>query len=190
MPVTFKRLIPFTLAAVAAIGAGAAFPSATALAALPTGAAAPDFTTQAVLAGKPFSFHLGEALRKGPVVLYFFPAAFTSGCTIEAHDFSDASAAFTAAGATVIGLSHDPIDKLSRFSVTECRNKFAVGIASSPVISAYKVKLPVISMSDRTSYVIAPDGKILMTYSALSPQGHVTKALAAVQAWRAAHPAS
>jgi peroxiredoxin Q/BCP len=190
MPLKPKRLIPFALAAAVAAGVVTALPGATALAALPQGAAAPDFDTQAVLAGKPFGFHLAEALRKGPVVLYFFPAAFTSGCTIEAHDFSDATEKFSAAGATVIGLSHDPLDKLSRFSVTECRNKFAVGVASSAVIAAYKVKLPVVSMSDRTSYVIAPDGKILMTYSALSPQGHVTRSLAAVQAWRAAHPVS
>lgn len=159
----------------------------TAQAALPQGAQAPDFTTQAVLAGKPFSFHLAEALKKGPVVLYFFPAAFTSGCTIEAHDFSDATAQFRALGATVIGLSHDSIDKLSRFSVSECRNNFAVGVAADPVVAAYKVKLPVISMTNRTSYVIAPDGRILMMYSALSPQGHVSQALAAVKAWKAGH---
>jgi len=174
----------FALAAMLAI-----LPGSAAMAALPQGAPAPDFQTQAVLAGKPFDFHLADALRKGPVVLYFFPAAFTSGCTIEAHDFSDATASFRAAGATVIGLSHDPLDKLSRFSVTECRSKFAVGLASNAVIAAYKVKLPLLAMSDRTSYVIAPDGKILMAYSAFSPQGHVAKSLAAVQAWRAGHPA-
>jgi len=189
MPLQPKRLIPFALTAtIAAIMA--TLPASPAPAALPQGAPAPDFQTQAVLAGKPFAFRLAEALRKGPVVLYFFPAAFTSGCTIEAHDFSDATDAFRAAGATVIGLSHDPIDKLSRFSVTECRSKFAVGVASSEVIAAYKAKMPLLSMSDRTSYVIAPDGKIVMAYSALSPQGHVTKSLAAVKAWRAAHPAS
>ena len=170
------------------LAAGAAFAPA-AYAALPDGAAAPAFATQAVLAGKPFEFRLAAALKKGPVVLYFFPAAFTTGCTIEAHAFSDATAEFAAQGATVIGLSHDPIDTLSRFSVTECRNKFAVGVASSEIISAYKVKLPALSMSDRTSYVIAPDGHILMAYSAFAPNGHVTRALEAVKAWRAAHPA-
>ena len=175
------------LAIAAALVMAAAAP---AFAALNTGDTAPEFTAQAFTGGKPFDFDLAKALKKGPVVLYFFPAAFTNGCTIEAHDFSDATDKFRAAGATVIGLSHDPIDKLSRFSMTECRNKFAVGIASSAVISAYKVKLPVLSMSDRTSYVIAPDGKILMTYSALSPQGHVARSLAAVQAWRTAHPAA
>ena len=159
-------------------------------AALPLGANAPQVDTPAVIAGKPFQFKLGEALKKGPVVLYFFPAAFTSGCTIEAHEFSDATQQFAAAGATVVGLSHDPIDKLSRFSVTECRNKFAVGVASSAIIDAYKVKLPIVSMSDRTSYVIAPDGKVIFVYSALSAEGHVSKTLAAVKAWRAQHPHS
>ncbi|WP_241126953.1 peroxiredoxin [Novosphingobium terrae] len=190
MSLPFKRLIPVALFTMLGAGIVAALPGTPARAALPQGAAAPDFQTQAVLAGKPFGFHLADALKKGPVVLYFFPAAFTSGCTIEAHDFSDATEAFRASGATVIGLSHDPLDKLSRFSVTECRNKFAVGVASSKVISAYKVKLPLLSMSNRTSYVIAPDGKILMMYSAFSPQDHVAKALAAVQAWHRTHPAS
>lgn len=157
-------------------------------AALPIGAHAPAVETPAVLAGKPFQFKLADALKNGPVVLYFFPAAFTSGCTIEAHEFSDATAEFAAAGATVVGLSHDPIDKLSRFSVTECRNKFAVGVASNAIIDQYKVKLPIVSMSDRTSYVIAPDGKVIFVYSALSAEGHVSKTLAAVKAWKAAHP--
>lgn len=177
------------LLGVLAVATGAAFAVSQANAALPVGAVAPQVATQAVLAGKPFEFRLDEALKKGPVVLYFFPAAFTSGCTVEAHDFSDATPQFSAAGATVIGLSHDPIDKLSRFSVTECRNRFAVGVATGATISAYHVKIPVLSMSDRTSYVIAPDGKILLAYSAMSPAGHVEKTLAAVRAWRAAHPA-
>lgn len=184
MPFHTHCMIPLALGALALT----VLPGAPASAALPQGAAAPDFTTQAVLAGKPFSFHLAEALKKGPVVLYFFPAAFTSGCTIEAHEFSDATGAFRAAGATVIGLSHDPLDKLSRFSITECRNKFAVGVAAKDVIGAYKVKLPVLSMSDRTSYVIAPDGTVLMSYSAFSPHGHVERSLAAVKSWRAEHP--
>jgi peroxiredoxin len=187
MPFHTNRLTILPLAALAMAGLLPIVPGTAAMAALPQGAKAPDFTTQAVIAGKPFPFHLGDALKKGPVVLYFFPAAFTSGCTIEAHEFSDATDAFHGAGATVIGLSHDPLDKLSRFSVTECRNKFAVGVGSSDVIKAYKVKLPVLSMSDRTSYVIAPDGTILMSYSAFSPQGHVERSLAAVKAWHASH---
>ncbi len=188
LPRPRRLILPAIILALIA-GVVALVPGTSVQAALPQGAAAPDFQTPAVLAGKPFAFHLKDALKQGPVVLYFFPAAFTSGCTIEAHDFSDAAEAFHAAGASVIGLSHDPIDKLSRFSVTECRNKFPVGVASGAVMGAYKVKLPVLSMSDRTSYVIAPDGTILMAYSAFSPQGHVARALAAVKAWRAAHPA-
>jgi peroxiredoxin Q/BCP len=176
------------LLSVAALAITLVCQSPPAMAALPTGAFVPPIATQAVLAGKPFQFRLEEALKRGPVVLYFFPAAFTSGCSIEAHEFSDAIDQFAAAGATVIGLSHDPIDKLSRFSVTECRNKFAVGVASSQTISAYHVRLPVLAMSNRTSYVISPEGRILFVYSALRPNDHVSGTLAAVRAWRSAHP--
>ena len=162
--------------------------AAPAPAALAVGATAPDFATQASLAGKPFAFHLADALRKGPVVLYFYPAAFTSGCTVEAHDFAAATDAFAKLGATVIGVSGDPIDKLNRFSVTECRNKFAVASADAKLISAYNVKLPLLSRSNRTSFVIAPSGKIIFEYSAFDPAGHVDKTMAAVKSWRAAHP--
>src|ERR1700674_5476999 len=95
-------------------------------AALKPGAQPPDFTTQATLAGKPFTFSLADALKNGPVVLYFYPAAFTKGCTVEAHDFAEATEQFKALGATVIGVSHDSIETLNKFSVSECRNKFAV----------------------------------------------------------------
>ena len=183
MPLTFRHVAPLVALALATVAATPVY------AALPIGVSAPPVTTPAVLAGKPFEFRLAEALKKGPVVLYFVPAAFTSGCTIEAHDFSDAMAQFAGLSATVIGLAHDSIDKLSRFSVTECRNRFAVGVASSAIIDAYKVKMPILSMSDRTSFVIAPDGRIIFAYSALSPNGHVEKTLAAVKAWRTAHPA-
>jgi thioredoxin-dependent peroxiredoxin len=105
---------------------GAAVLAAPLYAALPLGTQAPDFTTQATLAGKPFTFSLADALKKGPVVLYFYPAAFTPGCTVEAHNFAEATDKFKAMGATVIGVSHDNIDTLNKFSVSECRNKFAV----------------------------------------------------------------
>jgi peroxiredoxin Q/BCP len=105
---------------------GCAVFSAPLYAALKPGAQAPDFTTQATLAGKPFKFVLADALKNGPVVLYFYPAAFTPGCTVEAHEFAEATDKFKALGATVIGVSHDPIDTLNKFSVSECRNKFAV----------------------------------------------------------------
>jgi thioredoxin-dependent peroxiredoxin len=157
-------------------------------AALPVGAPAPDFSTQVSLAGKPMPFSLAQALRKGPVVLYFYPAAFTKGCTIEAHDFADATDDFHKLGATVIGMSADPIDKLNQFSVSECRNKFAVGSASAATIKSYDVVLPVNpAMSNRTSYVIAPNGKIIFAYSAMDPAGHVTGTMDAVKAWRASH---
>jgi peroxiredoxin len=158
-----------------------------AMAALNVGDKAPDFSTQASLAGKAFDFSLAAALKKGPVVLYFYPAAFTPGCTIEAHDFAEATADFQALGATVIGVSHDNIDVLNKFSVTECRNKFAV--AADPdqhITKAYDAVLkekPI--YANRTSYVIAPDGKVLYTYTDLNPDQHVANTLAAVKQWKA-----
>lgn len=157
-------------------------------AALAPGAQAPDFTTQASLAGKASPFNLAKALKKGPVVLYFFPAAFTPGCTAEAHDFAEATAEFAKHGATVVGMSADPIEKLNEFSVKECRNKFAVGSASPAVIASYDVKLAAREgLANRTSYVIAPNGKIIYTYSAMNPVGHVTGTLDAVKKWEASH---
>lgn len=158
-------------------------------AALPVGAKAPPIATQASLDGKPFAFSLKAALKQGPVVLYFYPAAFTKGCTIEAHAFAEATDDFRKLGATVIGMSADPIDKLNQFSVQECRSKFAVGSASAATIAAYDVVLPVKpSISNRTSYVIAPDGKVIYTYSAMDPAGHVEGTMAAVKSWHDAHP--
>jgi peroxiredoxin len=155
-------------------------------AALAPGADAPDFTTQATLAGKPFTFALAEALKTGPVVLYFYPAAFTKGCTIEAHDFAEATDKFKALGATVIGVSHDPIDTLNKFSVSECRNKFAVASDADLKISkAYDAKILMTPYSNRTSYVIAPNGKIVYAYSALDPDKHVENTMNAVVAWQA-----
>ena len=157
-------------------------------AALAVGAAAPDFSTQVSLAGKAMPFSLKSALKKGPVVLYFYPAAFTKGCTIEAHDFAEATDDFKKMGATVIGMSGDGIEKLNQFSVSECRNKFAVGSATPATITAYDVTLPQNpAISNRTSYVIAPDGKVIFAYSAMDPAGHVTGTMGAVKAWAAQH---
>ncbi len=168
------------------IGAAACLLSAPLLAALKPGAAAPDFTTQATLAGKPFTFALAEALKTGPVVLYFYPAAFTHGCTIEAHDFAEATDRFKSLGATVIGVSHDGIDTLNKFSVSECRNKFAVASDADQKISkAYDATLLMTSYSSRTSYVIAPTGKIIYAFSALNPDKHVENTMAAVAKWQA-----
>jgi len=163
--------------------------SASALAALAEGAKAPDFTTQASLAGKAFKFSLTDALKKGPVVLYFYPAAFTPGCTVEAHNFAEATDKFKALGATVIGVSYDNIDTLNKFSVSDCRNKFAVASdADQKIMKAYDAvlaKKP--ELADRTSYVIAPDGHVLYSYTDLNPDKHVENTMAAVQKWADAH---
>ena len=160
-------------------------------AALQTGAHAPDFTTQATLAGQPFKFSLAEALKKGPVVLYFYPAAFTPGCTVEAHEFAEATDKFKALGATVIGVSHDPIDTLNKFSVSECRNKFAVASdADQSITKAYDAVLAAKpEYANRTSYVIAPTGVIVYEYTAMNPDKHVENTLAAVEKWQAGHKA-
>ena len=168
-----KLLIGLALAAIAA-------PS---MAALPVGMAAPEFTTTGALAGKPFKLDLKQQLKHGPVVLYFFPKAFTQGCTMEAHAFSDASADFKKLGAQVIGMSRDDLPTLEQFSVRECRNNFPVATATPQIADAYKVawaEHP--NLTTRTSYVIAPDGKITMVYDSLDWSQHVQKTLAAVKA--------
>ena len=168
---------------------GSAMLSAPLYAALAPGAHAPDFTTQASLAGNPFTFSLADALKKGPVVLYFYPAAFTKGCTIEAHNFAEATDKFKALGATVIGVSTDNINTLNKFSVSDCRNKFAV--ASDPDQKITKEYDAVLKMkpqyADRTSYVIAPDGNVIYEYSALDPDQHVENTMAAVEKWKSEH---
>jgi peroxiredoxin len=158
-----------------------------AFAALQPGAAAPDFSTTATLAGHEFSFHLADALKRGPVVLYFYPAAFTSGCTTEAHEFADATAKFAALHATVIGVSMDKIDKLDKFSVSECRNKFAVASdASGSISKSYDaVLIGMLGYASRTSYVIAPTGKVIYAYNAMDPEGHVGNTMKAVQDFEA-----
>jgi peroxiredoxin Q/BCP len=155
-------------------------------AALKPGDAAPDFSAIASLGGNEFQFSLAEALKKGPVVLYFFPKAFTSGCTAEAHEFAEAAAEFEAAGATLIGMSSDDIGTLHRFSVQECSSKFPV--AADPdlkVIRAYDaalVRIGSYGIADRVSYVIGRDGKIAYAYAASDYAKHVENTLAAVKA--------
>lgn len=157
-----------------------------AAAALAPGAKAPDFSTQGAIAGKAFPFSLKQALKKGPVVLYFYPKAFTSGCTIEAHEFAEATPEFAKLGATVVGMSGDDIDTLKKFSVEECRNKFAVASASPAVIKSYDVALAGrANLSNRTSYVIAPDGKVIFAYTDMQPLDHIKGTMQAVKAWRA-----
>lgn len=152
-------------------------------AALPVGAKAPDVRTMGALGGKTFRLHLAEQLRHGPVVLYFYPKAFTQGCTLEAKAFADAMPEFRKAGARVVGMSADDLATLKRFSTEACRSKFAVATASPATIKAYDVVLkqkP--ELTDRTSYVIDRKGRIVMVHSDLDWKDHVAKTLAAVKA--------
>ena len=163
----------------------ALFVPAVSHAALPTGAKAPAFSTQVAKGGKQGAFNLRSALKRGPVVLYFYPKAFTKGCTLEAHAFAEATDDFAKAGATVIGLSADDIATLKRFSTEECRDKFAVGVASPAIIKAYDValvrdKMPA-GLTDRTSYVIGRNGRVAFVHSELDYRDHVRLTLKAVQ---------
>lgn len=168
----------------------AATSSTPAFASLPAGAKAPGFATQGAIAGKAFAFNLKRALAKGPVVLYFYPKAFTQGCTLEARAFAEAMPQFRAAGASVVGMSADDLSTLKRFSVEECRSAFPVAVASQAVIDAYDANMAVVgkitTMSKRVSYVIAPDGRITFVHSDLDWRDHVKLTLAAVQRLKAA----
>jgi thioredoxin-dependent peroxiredoxin len=170
------RKLLFGLAA-----AGLALTPATA--ALPVGAKAPDFTTTGAVGGKEFKLHLAEQLKKGPVVLYFFPKAFTSGCTAEAHAFSESIGDFKKAGATVIGMSADDLKTLHDFSTKECRSAFPVATATPETQKAYDVAWAAHpGITTRTSYVIAKNGKIVMVHDDLDFSQHVAKTLGAVKA--------
>ena len=162
-----------------------AFP-ATASAELPVGAKAPQILTAAAKGGKATRFNLKRALARGPVVLYFYPKAFTQGCTLETRAFAEAHDKFAAAGATVIGLSADDLPTLKRFSTEECRDKFAVGVATPAIVDGYDVALEragsPAGMTDRTSYVIAPNGRIAFVHSDLDYRDHVRLTLEAVRA--------
>ena len=152
-------------------------------AALPAGAKAPDFVTTGALAGKPFQLRLRSELKKGPVVLYFYPKAFTEGCTLEARAFSEAMGEFRKAGAQVIGMSADDLPTLKRFSVEGCRNAFPVATATPATIAAYDVALKTRpGMSDRTSFVIDRSGRIVFVHSNMNWSEHVARTLAAVKA--------
>jgi peroxiredoxin len=159
-------------------------------ASLNAGNAAPDFKAQASLGGKEFTFSLADSLKKGPVVLYFYPAAFTKGCTIEAHLFAEATEQYRALGATVVGVSHDKIETLNKFSVSECGSKFAVAADTDQhIMKSYDAILSTKpDYANRTSYVIAPDGKVIYSFTDMAPEKHVENTLAAVRQWRAQHP--
>lgn len=159
--------------------------SAVTLAELQPGTTAPSFTAPAALAGQTFTFSLNDALKKGPVVVYFYPKAFTTGCTIEANLFAQAMDEFKQYNATVIGVSADDMDTLSKFSTGPCGGKFAVASdLDRKIIQAYDASLKILpNMADRISYVVTPDHKIQFAFSSMSPDQHVSQSLAAVRTW-------
>jgi thioredoxin-dependent peroxiredoxin len=154
-------------------------------AALDIGDRAPNFTIQAALGGSVFNFSLAEQLAKGPVVLYFFPQAFTEGCSLEAHQFAEATAQFQALGASVVGVSGDDIDTLSKFSTQACQSKFAVASdQSKKVIQSYDAVMRAQpDYANRISYVIAPNGSVVYNYVNLNPERHVERTLRALKEW-------
>ena len=177
-----------------------------AFAMLKAGASAPDFTATASQAGKDFTFSLKDALKKGPVVVYFYPAAYTGGCDLEAHTFATQKDKFDAAGATIIGVSADSVQRLNSFSSDPdfCAGKFPVASdADGKIAASYDLKLipPQEGLKDvrgqaithgfipRTTFVIGKDGKIVSALSSgedhIKPDEHVTKALAIVQKMQA-----
>lgn len=167
-----------------------------ALATLAPGARAPDFATRGAIAGKVVPISLAAELKKGPVVLYFFPAAYTGGCNAEAHAFAQAVPEFRKAGATVIGMSTDDVATLVKFSAEKCAGQFAVASAGPAVVKGYDVDLgrqfagpdgQTRSHTTRTSYVIAPDGRISFVHSDMDPAEHVALTLSAVRKLSPAH---
>ncbi len=172
---------PFLVAILMALGIVSAAP---ALAQLPVARTAPDFSAQVAQGGTVSTFALKAALARGPVVLYFFPKSFTSGCTAEAHDFADHINDYKKLGATVVGVSGDSVATQEKFSTQECRSKFLV--AADPglkIASSYDAKVLGL-FANRTSYVIARDGKIAYAYTSLDPDKHVANTLAALRGLR------
>jgi peroxiredoxin len=167
-------------------------------AALPEGHPAPDFQTQASLAGKAFSYSLKEALQKGPVVVYFYPSAYTGGCNIQAHTFAVNHDKFAAAGASIIGVSLDSIDRLNDFSADPefCAGKVAVASdVDGNIAKSYDLTVKEAAagkkdsrgveithgFAERTTFIVTPNGNIAATLSGLKPAENVEKALSIVQ---------
>jgi thioredoxin-dependent peroxiredoxin len=175
-----------------------------AVAALKEGDKAPAFKTQASMAGKAFTFSLQDALKKGPVVVYFYPSAYTGGCNIQAHTFAVNSDKFTAAGATIIGVSLDSITRLNDFSADPqyCAGKFPTASdADGSISKSYELKVADAregakdsrgveighGFAERTTFIVTPDGKIAATIGGMAPADNVDKALAEVQKLAATH---
>lgn len=174
---------------------GVALPAA---AALKAGDPAPDFQAQASLAGKEFTFSMKEALKKGPVVVYFYPSAYTRGCNLQAHTFAVNYDKFAAAGATVVGVSLDDIGRLNRFSADPeyCAGKLPVASdAKGSIAKSYDLSVTEVQagmkdtrgaeighgFAERTTFIVTPDGKVAQTIGGVSPVENVNKALEAVQ---------
>jgi peroxiredoxin Q/BCP len=164
--------------------------SSSAWAALDVGERAPNFSIPAAIGGQVFTFSLQDSLAKGPVVLYFFPLAFSEGCSLEAHEFAEAIGKYQALGASVVGVSTDDIGTLSKFSTQVCQSKFPVASdESKKVVTSYDAvwkSRP--EWANRISYVIAPDGSVVYNYINLNPERHVEKTLRALKDWAAAKP--
>jgi peroxiredoxin len=178
-----------------------------AFAALKEGDKAPDFKAPASLAGKEFTFALKDALKKGPVVVYFYPAAFTGGCNIQAHTFSENSDKFKEAGASIIGVSLDKIGTLNQFSADPqyCAGKIPVASdADGKIAKSYDLQvregMPGFKntrgdeidhgFTERTTFVVTPDGKVAATIGNVSPAENVAKALETVQGLKSGKPAA
>ena len=179
-----------------------------ALAALKTGESAPDFSARASLAGKEFTFSLKTALKKGPVVVYFYPGAFTGGCNIQAHTFAENMDKFKGAGATVIGVSLDKIKTLDEFSADPqyCAGKLPVASdADGKIAASYELKISKLpegkqipnskgdiidhDFAERTTFIVTKDGKIAATVGGVKPDENVMKSLEIVQNLAAGKPA-
>lgn len=174
-----------------------------AFAALKEGDTAPDFQAQASLAGKPFDYSLKEALKNGPVVVYFYPSAYTGGCNIQAHTFAVNHEKFTAAGASIIGVSLDSIDRLNDFSADPeyCAGKVAVASdVDGKIAKSYDLAIREAAagkkdsrgveinhgFAERTTFIVTPNGKITAAIGGLKPAENVEKALETVQELAAA----
>jgi peroxiredoxin len=169
-----------------------------ALAALEAGDAAPKFNAKASLAGEEFDFSLSGALENGNVVVYFYPSAYTQGCNIQAHEFASSMDSFTAAGATVIGVSLDSIERLNDFSADPeyCAGKLAVASDETGAIArSYQLEVREgregmkdtrgvdigHGFAERTTFIVTKDGKVAETIGGISPMENVQKSLEAVQ---------